>query len=229
MVVKINIVHGNSFEVLKNYKNIEDSVITSPPDISELNIYKINDYLFFLKKTAELIMSKIKDNGFIIIIFTDRYWEEDGNISFIDKKSVFINEAKNHNMELLFIKILKNNNDKKGKTRYLNYSNILCFRKNNKNMKMIPKLENDILYPKNEKIWIKGFYYDIIELLILFLKKNGVKHITDMFSGVGTTALISKKHNISSLIIEINEKLHQESKKMLQNKTSSKNIYNKKS
>jgi hypothetical protein len=207
------IINMDSLEWLKN-NFIKGSVIIGPPDISEIGIDYIQKYYDFLSVVADLIMTKMKDNSFLIVIMTDRYWKEDDCTKFIDKTTIFVNKAIENNFTLLFRKIISNGNQGEHlATKYLNFTNMLVFRKNSCKC-MIQKdfAKTDILEPTGGRLWIKGFYGDIIEKVIVLLKINGVKHVSDFFCGVGTTLLVAEKHKMDSFGIELDKKIYEQSK-----------------
>ncbi len=209
------IINNDTMEWLK-HNNIIGSVIIGIPDISEIGISDINKYNDFIDKLFQLIMSKLKNNSFLIVIYTDRYWEEHNCIKLINKSTFILTNAAKYKMNLIFKKIIINNNTKYNKLKYLNYSNILCFKKSSCNFTLPKSLQTDILIPKeDDKLWIKGFYVNIIELLVDFLKINNVKHISDLFCGYGTVLAVAKKYNIDSFGIELNKQIYNEALKIL--------------
>lgn len=216
------IICADSLKWLSKIKKIQGSVILSPPDISELGMNHLDEYYKFIKTVIKLVTSKLKKNQFMIYIATDRFYEIDNTIISVNKENTILNEiAKCTEMNYLLKKIIINNNStyKKGEqlipTRYYQYTNVLFFRKTSNEIKIPKNLELDIIYPNSKRLWVKGFYIDITEKLVFLLKYNGVTHISDFFSGMGTTLHACKKYNIDSLGIELNKKLCESSKKLL--------------
>lgn len=197
--------------------NIVGSVLIGPPDIAEIGIEKVSDYYVFLSNVANTIMSKMQNEHFLLVAMTDRFWTEDNCDIFIDKTRPFIESAQNHNFKLLFKKIIEVDNynkklsDHKLKTKYQNFSNIIVFKKGSCNFKITRDLlTTDIFRKEKEKLWIKGIYPNVIDALILFLKQNNVKHVSDFFAGYGTTLLIAEKHGLDSFGIEILEHVYKQ-------------------
>ena len=214
-MVNTILLNSDTLDWLK-YNDIIGSVIIGFPDISEIGISEINKYNEFIDKLFKLIMSKLKNNSFLIVIYTDRYWEDNKCIQLINKSTFILTNASKYNMNLIFKKIIINNNTKYNKLKYLNYTNVLCFKKASCYFTLPRALETDILIPKtNDKLWIKGFYVNIIELLVEFLQINNVKHISDFFCGYGTVLAVAKKYNINSFGIELNETIYKEAIKTL--------------
>lgn len=198
--------------------NIKGSVLIGPPDIAEIGIDLVDDYYEFLSDVANLIMKKMSNEQYLIVIITDRYWTENGCDIFIDKTKPFITKASDHGFNLLFRKIIEvdNNNKKlpnhKLKTKFVNYSNILVFKKGCCDYKITRELiTTDIFRKTKEKLWIKGMFPNVVDELTLFMKQNGVNHISDFFSGYGTTLLLASKHGIDSFGIELLKPIYEAS------------------
>lgn len=210
------IVNMDSLEWLNNSNNhIKGSVLIGPPDIAEIGIEKVSDYYIFLSTVADLIMAKMQDEQFLIVAMTDRFWTEDNCDIFIDKTRPFIEKARDHDFKLLFRKLIEVDNynkklpDHKLKTKYQNFSNIMVFKKGSCDYKISRQLlVTDIFRKREEKLWIKGIYPNVINELILFLKQNNVNHVSDFFAGYGTTLLIAEKHGLDSFGIEILEHVY---------------------
>lgn len=205
------ILNMNSLVWLRNTNNIiKGSVLIGPPDIAEIGIDAVCDYYLFLSDVANLIMQKMSNEQYLIVIMTDRFWTENGCDIFIDKTRPFIEKALEHNFNLIFRKIIEVDNynkklpDHKLKTKYLNYSNIIVFKKGSCNFKISRQLlTTDIFRKSQEKLWIKGIFPNVVDDLMLFMKQNNVTHVSDFFSGHGTTLLLASKHNIDSFGIEL--------------------------
>ena len=202
-------INANSLDWLDDDNNkILGSILIGPPDMSEININVISEYYKFLHKVARLTMSKLLNGEFLIVIMTDRFWNENGCDKFVDKMTPFIQESMNYDCNLLFKKIIEVNNntvhESKLKTKYQNMSNIVVFKKGSCDYKISKNvLTTDIYRKKHDKLWIKGVYINVIDELIKFLKYNNVSHISDFFAGYGTTLLVAEKHGIDSFGIEL--------------------------
>lgn len=213
------ILNMDSMVWLRNANNdIKGSVLVGPPDIAEIGIALVSDYYLFLTDVANLIMQKMLTEQYLIVIMTDRYWTENGCDMFIDKTRPFIEKAPEHGFSLLFRKIIEVDNynkklpDHKLKTKYANYSNIMVFKKGSCDYKISRGLiTTDIFRKSKEKLWIKGMFPNVVDELTLFMKQNGVKHISDFFSGYGTTLLLASKHGIDSFGIELLKPIYEAS------------------
>ena len=100
-------------------------MITTLPDISEMNMDDINEYKHFVKNVTRLILSKIE--GYAFFIQTDRKYKG----QWIDKGFWIQEEAQNHPVKLAFHKIGLHKPIGKKDLYRPTYYRILCFRKKN--------------------------------------------------------------------------------------------------
>ena len=215
MVATRVVICGDSIEWLKNRKTkIKGSVFIGIPDMSDININDVDEYYEYIEEILDLISERIKNNEFLVLIMTSRYY----NGRFVDKAARSINRCSENSINLVSRKVIFNNynyKDPAANSKFLEFSDLLIFRKKNTDLYLTKYMYNDIFYTKSKKLWSYGFHLDITDNIIILLKKNGVSHISDFFVGIGTTLAVAEKNGLDSFGIEIDQKLCDEAKKLV--------------
>lgn len=181
--------------------NSVDLTITSPPDMDEVELYG-QDYLDFISKVFTECSRVTKDNGFMVVINTDRKLD-----SLIEPKHILFHDIMSKlNFKIKDYKIFAKDYVGKVDLYRLTYSHIVVYTKKGK----IPNVTQEyrpgvwvFKMPKNKN----QFPQELAEKLITALSKE-TDTVFDPFVGRGTTIAASTKLNRIGVGFEIDTEIY---------------------
>jgi DNA modification methylase len=209
----MNIICADAFDWLKTKKDKSmDTVVTGIPDLDELenlNNSKISkaSYINFFKDAVSLILNKVHDDQYAILMQTDRKWQGE----WIDKSHIAINVAQSLGMKLLWHKIIQNREGV-----YLQrptYTHLMAFSKDGTPGEAFP----DII-SCGQHLYKNGTSPNATCYVMNFLNKKGITKIVDPFVGRGTIPFIAKLFKIDCLGIDIDPEQCKYASQLLNNK-----------
>lgn len=172
--------------------NSVDLIITSPPDMDEVKLYDIH-YACFIEKIFGQMDRVMKENGFIVIINTDRK-----NNSFIEPKHILFHDfLRVKGWKIKDYKILVKNSTDLVDLYRLTYNHVIIYTKNGTIPNKTKEYRKDVWVieqPKNHNQFSEQLVTQLIENLS---KENDL--VLDPFAGRGTTlatASAMKRHSI---------------------------------
>jgi DNA modification methylase len=202
---KTDFIQGDCFETLRKTDQKFDLILTSIPDMFEINM-KLEDYQdTFLIKVVELVSSSIKDKGFVILCQTDRKYK-----GTIFPKHMYMTQAMLSNGFILkdYKILLRSNLECMDQFRLI-FSHILFFTKSGKFKKDLePDMKRHIIvskFPTNKNFWREDFP----SLMIRNLTNEG-EIVLDPFAGRGTVLKCARDLNRQYLGFEIDEQIYKE-------------------
>lgn len=207
------IICKDAFEWLKKQDNKSlDTIVTGIPDLDELEQLhggemSINEYTNFFKKTVRLVLEKVRDDQYIILMQTDRKMKG----QWVDKSHLATSVADELGVKLLWHKIIQNREG-----TYLQrptYTHLLAFSKNGTPGEAFP----DIL-TCGQHLYKNGSSPNAICHVMNFLNKKKVENVIDPFCGRGTIPYIASLYNINSIGIDIDPDQCEHAKKIFNNK-----------
>src|SRR3990167_9801785 len=183
-----------------------DSIVTVIPDMNEIGMTVLDDYVDFINRTMKLILTRIKDNHYAIFIQTDRKC----NGEWIDK-SYYLTDAAIHNgYKLVWHKIVCLREPGRINLHRPTYSHMLCYTREGKVGQAMTDVIDDI-NPVGQKAYENATPLNgaiaAIEYLVQQYNSSTMKQIgplntvtiTDPFVGRGTILLVAKKAGFSVL------------------------------
>lgn len=185
----------DALEFLQNKKNI-DVIITSIPDFSEMNM-SLEDWIFFLDKTINLIIKSLSENGIAFFYQTDRKY----NGQIIDKKSLITKYFQENGYNTIFSKIVLKQSPETINLYRPTFSNLFGFSKKIKTSKATP----DVIF-QGKMLYNNAMGYNACNSCIDFLKfKNINKTIVDPFCGQGSILKIAKDNGFNYIGCDIDK------------------------
>ena len=174
------VINEDCISYLNKHKKKISSIITSIPDMSELNLNE-EEYILFIKKAVVSILESLTPEGYVIFIQTDRK-----NKGLIPKDYYITNEALSLNFRMLFHKIalIKEVNSKD--LYKPTYSHVLCF-----SIKGKPGRSTEDVFYRGDVLYKNGAGRDTIIKCLEFLKKQKINSVVDPFVGQGTTLILA--------------------------------------
>jgi tRNA G37 N-methylase Trm5 len=178
-----------------------DHIITTLPDMSEMNVDDINEYKTFVKKIIELILSKLQ--GYAIFIQTDRKYKGE----WIDKGFLIQEEAQKYSVKLAFHKIGLHKPIGKKDLYRPTYYRMICYRRKN-----LSSYTNDIpdVIDFEGKDWNNGTPTAAVEHATDFIKNHSLvgkeNVVIDPFCGHGKIGFSCFKKGIDYIGIDIDDK-----------------------
>jgi len=172
-----------------------DAIITSIPDMSEVNLSE-DEYIPFLRKCASSCFKTITEKGYIIFIQTDRKCR-----GLIDKSYYITDEGiRNDNFRMIYHKIAlirpPDSNDKYRPT----YIHILCYSK-----KGTPGRSTSDVYSRGDVSYKNGSGIEAVRRCVEYIQSKGIDTICDPFCGQGTTLLMAQDMGLNGIGIDICE------------------------
>jgi len=184
----------DSLPWLENNKQL-DSIVTSIPDIEEVQM-NMTDYINFFRKSVKLCLESVKQNGYCIFLQTDR--KQNG---WFDKSYIITDEAQKFNYRMLWHKICLNTEIGKKNSRRPTYSHMLCFSLTG----TLGKQSTPDVIEAGEVYYKNGFGINAVTFIINFLKDRGITKVVDPFVGSGTVLHIANKLGLDAIGIDIDE------------------------
>ena len=195
--------------------NTLHNVLTGLPDMDELNIKNIDEYLKFFRNMAELIFTRLKETGYAIFIQTDRKFEG----QWIDKSYHLTDVAYKNGMKLIWHKIVLQRDVSKTDLHRPTYSHVLCYTKTGK-----PGASFNDVFPVGNKLYANATPDNACNRCAEYIKTvnkkrapEGEYDIVDPFVGRGTVGKCTLELNMSFLGIDIDEKQCKNSESYLKN------------
>lgn len=191
-----NIINDDAIKWCKNHKGQINAIITSIPDMSEIDMNE-EEYLKFIENAVNAICQCLTKTGYAIFIQTDRK-----SRGIIPKDYYITHQAIINKFRMMFHKIALikdvNTNDLYKPT----YSHVLCYSRSEKPGRSTPDV-----FPRGEVLYKNGAGKDTIIKCLEFLKKQKINSVVDPFVGQGTTILLALQMGFQNCIgIDIDKK-----------------------
>jgi hypothetical protein len=186
---------ADAIEWLRNHDNL-DSIVTSIPEMDEMKL-KYDEYIKFLRTSAELCLKKTKDDGYVVFLQTDR--KHNG---WIDKSYFISDEAHKLGFRMMWHKIALRTDVGKTDLYRPTYSHMLCYSKSGKIGKPVPDVVN-----RGDVNYGNAFGIDAVKLVIEYLKNNGIKKVFDVFVGSGTTLAVANFYGLDAFGVDIDKEM----------------------
>jgi hypothetical protein len=209
----MEIICADAFDWLKSKKdNSMDTIVTGIPDLDELeslNNSKMTKqkYVTFFRKAVELVLRKVRDDEYAILMQTDRKWQGE----WIDKSFLANSVAQELGMKQLWHKIIQNREGV-----YLQrptYTHLMAFSKSGTPGEAFP----DII-GCGQHLYKNGTSPNATCYVMNFLNKKGITSIVDPFVGRGTIPFIAKLFKIDCIGVDIDEEQCEYARKIVNNK-----------
>lgn len=169
-----------------------DSIITSIPDMSELNL-KYDDYIAFLRTAARLCLNATVPTGYVIFLQTDR--KHNG---LLDKSYFISDEAFKLGFRMVWHKIALRTDVGKTDLYRPTYSHMLCYSKKGKIGKPVPDVLN-----RGATTYSNGFGIAAVQLAVEYVKSCGINKVYDVFVGSGTTLAVANDMGLDAVGVDI--------------------------
>lgn len=211
----------------KQADNSIHNFVTGIPDLNELHLLSndeitIDKYVSFFNVVAELILQKVRDDGYCIFIQTDRKI----NGQLIDKSYFLTNIAYKLGFKLVWHKIVCQREVGKKDLFRPTYSHFLCY-----TQKGTPGVAFEDVLPVGGKLYENGTPINAANAAATFLSKQIIKQkknlqrendtnkvmfdVVDPFVGQGTIGVSMISENLSFLGIDVDAKQCELSTKLL--------------
>lgn len=188
--LKRKVFYTDALEWLTAHKNL-DSIVTSIPEMSELNL-SYGKYVEFLERAVTLCLEATNPKGYVIFLQTDRKHH-----GLIDKSYFISDVAQKLGYKMLWHKIVLRKEVGKVDLFRPTYSRMLCYTKSGKVGKVFP----DVIYA-GETTYTNGFGVDAVKLAIDYLKSNKIRTVYDVFVGSGTTLAVANKLGLNAVGVD---------------------------
>lgn len=185
-----------------------DAIVTSIPEMDELDMTR-TEYIPFFRSTARRCLEAVKETGYCIFLQTDR--KQNG---WVDKSYLITGEAEELGMRLLWHKIALRVEVGKTDLYRPGYSHMLCYSKKGK----IGIPMADVVY-RGEVTYPNAFGIDAVRHVVGYLKKQGVKSITDPFVGSGTVVAIANAMGMDAIGVDIDKAQCEKARKLVLERT----------
>ena len=164
-----------------------DNIVTGIPDAFELKENETEEYTDFFKTAAQLIFTRVAEDGYAIFIQTDRK----KNKTWISKSTILITTANALGFKLVWHKIILNRDLGATDLFRPTYAHMLCFSKTGTSGAATP----DVL-AVSTRIYANATPIDAVIHAVDFIKKYSKKQneIVDPFMGRGTVAVVANKY-----------------------------------
>jgi DNA modification methylase len=198
-------IFGDCFPHLKKIDKKFDLILTSIPDMYEINL-RLKDYqAMFLPNVVDLVSSIIKDDKFVVLCQTDRKYK-----GTIFPKHMYMTQAMlDKGFILKDYKILLRSNPECMDQFRLIFSHILIFTVRGKFKKDLdPEFKRHIIeskFPANKNYWREDFPTLMIKNLT-----NEDDLVLDLFCGRGTVLKCARDLGRQYLGYEIDKEVYKE-------------------
>ncbi len=183
------VINEDCIKWCNKHKGQLPSIITSIPDMSEINMNE-EQYIPFVKKAVNSILDSLLPKGYAIFIQTDRK-----NKGLIPKDYYITHEAISSNFRMLFHKIALIK-DVNCKDLYKpTYSHVLCFSKKGK-----PGRSTEDVFHRGEVLYKNGAGKDTVIKCLEFLQQQKINSVVDPFVGHGTTLILALQMGFENCI-----------------------------
>jgi len=202
-----NIICEDSLVWLEAQKdNSIKNIVTGIPDMEELSIKNEEEYIIWFNKVLNLIFKKIHNDGYVILVQTDRKY----NRKIIDKSYIITNNAYNQTppYRLLWHKIVCHRDVGKIDLHRPTYAHMLCYSINGK----VGIAFEDVINT-SQKLYKNGTPPLCCEKIMCFLLQNihnqkridNSYDVVDLFCGVGTIGIYCIKNGLNYIGIDIDK------------------------
>jgi len=171
-----------------------DAIVTSIPEMDEMDM-TLAEYIPFFRGAARRCLEAVKETGYCIFLQTDRKHK-----GWVDKSYLITDEAEEQGMRLLWHKIALRVEVGKADLYRPGYSHMLCYSKKGK----IGIPIADVVH-RGKVIYPNAFGMDAVRHVIGYLKKQGVKSVTDPFVGSGTVVAIANAMGMNAIGVDIDK------------------------
>lgn len=164
------------------HKNRFDAVVTSIPEMMEVDMNE-TEYIRFFRRSAASVLKSLTPRGYGIFIQTDRKHH-----GLIDKSYLLIDEAMKLGFRVMFHKIALIKNVGMIDLHKPTYSHLLCFSKEG-----TPGAASPDVIHRGKSLYKHGAGITAVAFCLNYLKAKGIDFVVDPFVGQGTTLIIAKK------------------------------------
>lgn len=194
----IKIIRADSLKWLaKREPESLPNVVTGICDLDEITL-ELRDYFKFFERVARLIFTRIKPDGYAILIQTDRKYKGE----WFSKSSILTTAAYECGLKLVWHKIVLQREVDKTDLHRPGYSHMLCFTKNGR-----PGAATPDVIPVSSRIYKNATPIEAGIRALEFIKNNASDNVViDPFAGQGTIPLLCRDLDIICLGIDIDPK-----------------------
>jgi hypothetical protein len=190
---KRNVICDDMHKWISTKKNIK-AIITSLPDMEEVNMSLI-EWELWIKKTVDLIIESLDDNGIVIFYQTDRKYK--GRV--IDKKALISEGFMRLGYKNIFNKIVLKQKPETVNLFRPTFTNLFGFSKNITSGKATP----DVIYA-GKMLYKNAMGFNACKSSVDFIKlKIDTNLIVDPFCGQGSVLKIANDFGFDSIGVEI--------------------------
>lgn len=185
------------------------NVVTGICDLDEISL-GLKEYFKFFEKVARLIFTRIKPDGYAILIQTDRKYKGE----WLSKSCVLTTVAYECGLKLVWHKIVLQREVDKTDLHRPGYSHMLCFTKRGG-----PGVATPDVIPVSSKIYKNATPIEAGIRALEFIKNNASDNaVVDPFAGQGTIPLLCRDLDIVCLAIDIDPEQVEITKQNILNK-----------
>ena len=189
-----------------------NNVLTGLPDMNEMGMENIEEYLNFVRNMTELILTRLKPNGYAIFIQTDRKI----NGQWLDKSYYITDVALKNNFKQIWHKIVLQRDVGQTNLHRPTYSHVLCYTKTGKTGAAFPDV-----FPVSTKLYDNATPENICircaEYISVVNKNKSIPDIIDPFVGRGTVGKATLLAGLTFLGIDIDQSQCDKSLEYLKN------------
>lgn len=194
---------GDSLKLLRKFPDHSIPIIvTGIPDMDELAIESIDEYLDWIDNATNLLFTKAKIEGYVIFVQTDRKIGGE----WIDKSYHLTNNAYQHGWKLMWHKLCLNRPVGSSNLHRPTYSHILCYSVKGRPGNALP----DVVYA-GDRLYPNATPTGALELIFAFLKnkhdasfvRGAEFEIVDPFVGRGSVIYYALQNAWTGLGIDL--------------------------
>jgi tRNA G10 N-methylase Trm11 len=163
-------------------KNKFPAVVTSIPEMTELDLDETK-YIRFFRRATSAVLKTLVPTGYAIFIQTDRKHH-----GLIDKSYLLIDEAIKQGFRVMFHKIALIKNVGMTDLHKPTYSHLVCVSKDGTPGAATP----DVIH-RGKSLYKHGAGITAVSFCLKYLQNKGIDFVVDPFVGQGTTLIIAKK------------------------------------
>jgi hypothetical protein len=175
------VVCADGIKWCQKHKGLFPAIVTSAPDMSEVNKSEAA-YIKFFRRCAAAVFGAVSDDGYAIFIQTDR--KSNG---LIDKSYLITDEAHNAGFRLMYHKIALIRDVDATDLYKPTFSHVLCYSK-----KGTPGSATPDVFMRGDVLYTNGMGIEATRRVLEFLKTKHIDHVVDPFVGRGTTLIVAK-------------------------------------
>jgi hypothetical protein len=200
---------------------LDSSLVSSMPDISEFPGYSLNDWKNWFVNTASLILSKTAPEGVTIFYQSDIKFEG----TWVDKGYLCQKAAEDLGHELLWHKIICRSPAGIATFGRPAYSHMLCF---SKKLKVdISKSTPDVIPDLGDKTWQRGMGLEACLMAAKFIvEQTPSKTVINPFCGEGSMLAAASVYELEGIGIERSPKRAEKARRLELKKEKSGWVFN---